>query len=48
MSWLVDPLLASKLLPPLLGAVTALSTFLLVRRIYQGPVTAFLARAIAS
>ena len=48
LSWVVDPILASKLLPPVLGAVTALFTFLLVRRLHPSPAAAFLATVLLS
>jgi hypothetical protein len=44
----VDPLLANKLLPPILGAVTALFTFLFVRRLHPSPGAAFLATILLS
>jgi len=44
----VDPLLASKLLPPLLGGFTALFTFLLVRRLHPSPAAACLATVLLS
>src|SRR5581483_9356217 len=40
--WFVDPIVASKLLPPLLGLVSAAMTFLLVRRLDPSPHAAFL------
>ena len=46
LSWVVDPILASKLLPPVLGAITALFTFLLVRRLHPSPTAAFLATVL--
>jgi hypothetical protein len=48
LSWVVDPILASKLLPPVLGAVTVLFTFLLVRRLHPSPAAAFLATVLLS
>src|SRR5919197_1899536 len=47
-SRLVEPLLASKLLPPLLGLIAALFTFRLVRRLHPSPVGAFLATVLLS
>lgn len=44
----IDPLLASKLLPPLLGLVAAVFTFLLVRHLYPWPGAAFLATVLSS
>ncbi|MDP8923300.1 MAG: hypothetical protein M3O34_10555, partial [Chloroflexota bacterium] len=44
----VDPLLASKLLPPLLGLVAGLFTFLTVRWLHPSPVAAFAAAALLS
>ena len=44
----VDPLLASKLLPPLLGCATAVFTFLLVRHLHPSPAAAFLAAVLHS
>jgi hypothetical protein len=44
----VDPFLASKILSPLLGGVTALFVFLLVRHLHPSPMAAFLATVIAS
>ncbi len=44
----IDPLLASKLLPPLLGSATAAFTFLLVRRLYPSPLAPFLATVLHS
>jgi hypothetical protein len=43
-----DPLMASKLLPPVLGLVSALFTFLLVERLYPSRLAAFLATVLAS
>jgi hypothetical protein len=48
LSQAVDPLLASKLLPPLLGLVAALFTYLLVRRLHPAPQAAFLATVLLS
>jgi hypothetical protein len=44
----VDPLLASKLLPPLLGLVAALFTFLLVQHLHSSLAGAFLATLLSS
>ena len=44
----IDPLVASKLLPPLLGCVSALFTFLFVRRLHPAPAAAFLATVLLS
>lgn len=44
----VDPLTASKLLPPVLGLVAALFTFLLVDRLYPTGAAAFLATVLGS
>ncbi len=44
----VDPLLASKLLPPLLGVASAVVVFGLVRRLSGGPPGAFLATVLLS
>jgi hypothetical protein len=41
-----DPLTASKLLPPMLGLVAALFTFLLVERLYPSRAAAFLAAVL--
>ena len=43
-----DPLTASKLLPPVLGLVAAVFTFLLVERLYPSGVAAFLATVLGS
>src|SRR5919198_229687 len=43
-----DPLQVSKLLPPALGLLTALFTFLLARRLHPAPTGAFLASALLS
>ena len=43
-----DPLTASKLLPPILGLVAALFTFLLVERLYPSGPAAFLATVLGS
>jgi hypothetical protein len=48
LSWAVDPLLASKLLPPILGLTAALFIFLLVRKLHPSPVGAFLATVLLS
>jgi hypothetical protein len=48
LSWAVDPLLASKLLPPILGLTTALFIFLLVRKLHPSPAGAFLAAVLLS
>jgi hypothetical protein len=48
MSPVVDPLTASKLLPPLVGSVAALFTFLFARQLHPSPVAAFLASALVS
>jgi hypothetical protein len=48
LSWVVDPLLASKLLPPLLGVLVVLFTFLLVRRLHPQPAAAFFASGLLS
>jgi hypothetical protein len=48
LSWFVEPLTASKLLPPLLGIVTAVFTFLLARALYPVPAAAFVASALLS
>ena len=48
LSFVVDPLLASKLLPLALGVVAALFTFMLVRRLHPAPTTAFLATVLLS
>jgi hypothetical protein len=48
LSWAVDPLLASKLLPPVLGLAAALFTFLLVRHMHSSPLPAFLAAVLLS
>jgi hypothetical protein len=41
-----EPLVASKLLPPILGLVAATFTFLLVERLYPSRVAAFLATVL--
>ena len=46
MTWAVDPLSATKLLPPLLGLVAALFTFLFVRRLRSSPPAALLAAVL--
>jgi hypothetical protein len=48
LSWLVEPLLATKLLPLLLALSTALFTFLLVRRLHPAPAAAFLSAVLLS
>jgi hypothetical protein len=48
LSWVVDPLLASKLLPPVLGLTAALFTFLLARKLHPSPLAAFLAAVLLS
>jgi hypothetical protein len=48
MTWAVDPLSATKLLPPLLGLAAALFTFLFVRRLHSSPPAALLAAALLS
>ena len=48
LSFVVDPLLASKLLPLALGVAAALFTFMLVRRLHPAPTTAFLATVLLS
>ena len=44
----IDPLLASKLIPPVLGLVTAVFTFLFVRKLHPSPAAAFLATVLTS
>ena len=44
----LDPLPASKVLPPLLGLAVVVFTFLLVRRLHPAPVAAFLATGLLS
>jgi hypothetical protein len=48
LSWGVDLLVASKLLPPVLGLVSALFTFLLARRLHPSAAGAFLATVLLS
>jgi hypothetical protein len=48
LSWVIDPLAASKLLPVLLGALAVLFTFLFVRRLHPQPTAAFFACGILS
>ncbi|MBA2446670.1 MAG: hypothetical protein H0V51_01450 [Chloroflexi bacterium] len=48
LSWMVDPFLASKLVSPILGGITALFTFLLVRRLHPAPTAAFLGTVLLS
>ena len=48
LSWVIDPVLASKLLPPLLGGIAALFTFRFVRHLYPSPTAAFLATVLLS
>ena len=44
----LDPIAVSKLLPPILGLLAALFTFLLVRRLDPSPIAAFLATVLNS
>jgi hypothetical protein len=44
----VDPITGSKLLPPALGVLTALFTFLFVRQLYPLPAASFLAAGLLS
>ncbi len=48
LSWVADPIVATKLLPPVLGCVTALFVFLLVRGVHASPAPAFLATVLLS
>ena len=48
LSRVADPLQVSKLLPPALGLLTALFTFLLARRLHPAPTGAFLASVLLS
>jgi hypothetical protein len=44
----IDPLSASKLLPPVLGVVAGVFTFLAVRRLHPSPIAALLATVLMS
>jgi hypothetical protein len=48
LSWFGDPLLASKIVPYLLGLLVAGFTYLSVRRLHPSPATAFLATVLLS
>jgi hypothetical protein len=48
LSWVIDPLVASKLLPPVLGALVVLFTFLFVRQLHPQPTAAFLSCGLLS
>jgi hypothetical protein len=48
LSSFVDPIQATWFVPPVLGALTALATFALVRRLHPAPSAAFLAAALQS
>ena len=48
LSWAVDPRLISKLVPPVLGCIAALFTYLLTRRLCSRPPAAFLATVLLS
>ncbi len=48
LSWIIDPVVASRLLPFVLGLATALFTFLLTRRLHPAPAGAFLATVLLS
>jgi hypothetical protein len=48
LSWIVDPLLASKLVPFVLAAIFAVFVFLLVRALYPSAAAAFLCTVLAS
>jgi hypothetical protein len=48
LSWVADPMLVAKVLPPILGLAAAFFTFLVVRRLHPEPVCAFLAAVLLS
>jgi hypothetical protein len=48
LNWLVDPLLAAKLLPPVLGLVASVFTYLLTRRLHPSRTGAFFATLLVS
>jgi hypothetical protein len=48
LSWVMDPRVASKILPIVLGAVVAIFSFLFNRRLHPSPVVAFLATALVT
>ncbi len=48
LSWVADPMLVAKVLPPILGLAAAFFTFLVVRRLHPEPVCAFLAAVFLS